>query len=337
MLTGRRLLVVIAVFALTLVGAAAMYAAGGGFAQEGAQNQGFFDRHDANNDGMVAQDEFEGPQKVFERLDQNGDGTITQEEFQANRGDRQGAGRGGPRDADPAERWQRALDQFDTNDDGRISEEEFQGPEKVFTRLDENNDGEITEAEATRFGNQPRGDQDPAEKWQQLLDRFDANEDDQISEEEWPGRPDMFARLDRNDDGQIVLEEIPQRRAGDEQGPRLGLNVIEKNDQDGDGKLSRDEWPFDAERFGRFDPDGDNFITQQDLKHLDQRKPQRPDPMQTVIQMMDENGDGQVSEDEWTNFFTEADADQDELLSHDELVKQFVQVIRPKPQPAAEE
>lgn len=40
-------------------------------------------RHDANHDGKVTAEEFQGPKQLFARADRNGDGTVTREEFEA--------------------------------------------------------------------------------------------------------------------------------------------------------------------------------------------------------------------------------------------------------------
>ncbi len=54
--------------------------------------------------------------------------------------------RGGGRRMSPEAMWER-LKGMDADGDGKISREEFQGPERFFDRLDEDEDGFLTEAE----------------------------------------------------------------------------------------------------------------------------------------------------------------------------------------------
>ncbi len=100
-----------------------------------------------------------------------------------------------------------------------ISKDEFEGPEHAFTRLDANEDGQITEDEGLaprrRMGEGgPRGDMDPAARWDRMLERLDADESGTISQEEFPGPDHAFARMDADGDGQITQDEAAQMRRG---------------------------------------------------------------------------------------------------------------------------
>ncbi len=75
-------------------------------------------------------------------------------------------------------------------------------------------------------------------------------------------------------------------------------NMIEHLDQDGDGKVSRDEFPGPDEHFTRIDLDGDELINKDEAR-------QAPRP---------ERRDRRVP-----NRFHEDDADGDGLVSHDEF------------------
>ncbi|MFW6437537.1 MAG: EF-hand domain-containing protein [Armatimonadota bacterium] len=233
----KKTLIVVAVSAL-LVGALAV-----GFTAPAAQ-QGrggpadmdpaahwarLLDHCDANEDGVISRDEFEGPEHAFTRLDTNEDGQITKDEGLAPR--QRAMGQGGPRgDVDPADRWARLLDHCDANGDGVISKDEFQGPEHAFTRLDANADGQITQDEGLAprqrmgEGGPQRGNIDPAARWQRMLEHLDADASGTISQEEFPGHEQAFARIDANGDGQITQDEAAQvgqgRRGGG--GPGMG-------------------------------------------------------------------------------------------------------------------
>lgn len=267
------------------------------FAQDQGQgNQGQFDpaawfaRCDANADGKVTRDEFQGNDAMFTRLDANGDGAITRDELGAMPGDRPGPraeGEGGQRFGDPAQRWQMMLQRFDQDNDGKLTAEEFQGAPRIFTLLDRDGDGVLTQDEGTRV------------------------------------------------------------RAGGDQGAGAGRGgfsfegLVRNADKDGDGRISAEEWPGRPEMFQRLDADGDGFMTAEEGQQIGQQMPaqrgDRLDPAQIFLRMLDKNGDGQVSNGEWTDWYGVADENEDGLLSHTELTKKLQETMRPQPQPAVEE
>ncbi|MGI5819299.1 MAG: EF-hand domain-containing protein [Armatimonadota bacterium] len=292
-MVSHRAFITVAVVALILAGTAALHAqpAGGGEAAD------FFDRLDANNDGKIDRDEFRGPDEAFARLDRNADGFITRDELAG-----QGAGQG-------------------------------------------------AQARGERAGRAAEGAQgDPAERWQQMLQRFDRNNDGQISADEFGGREEFFLRLDVNRDNVITADEAMQvmnRRGGEgaqgaegargDAGARI-RQLLENADADGDGNISRDEWPGRAEMFDRLDRDGDGLLTGAELTlqpagGAEQapavERQQRLDAAATFIRLMDSDGDGQVSEEEWGNFFEAADVNADGMISHPELLGKLQEALRP--------
>lgn len=201
-----------------------------------------------------------------------------------------------------------------------------------------------------------RVQQDPAERWRHLLERFDADGDGRISREEWQGAPRIFEMLDADGDGFITEEEALRvgdrlgqargdRPGGDDQAQRdpaqRWQRMLERFDADGDGRISREEWQGPDERFDRLDANNDGFITEDEVVRAaardDQQRPQRPDPAQTLIRLMDTNGDGRISEQEWADFFTKADENEDGFLTHAELFKQIEALLRPRPEPVEEQ
>ena len=44
------------------------------------------------------------------------------------------------------------IEDFDQNGDGKVSQSEFKGPEDLFSKMDRNSDGYITEDEVPRGG-----------------------------------------------------------------------------------------------------------------------------------------------------------------------------------------
>ena len=113
----------------------------------------------------------------------------------------------------------------------------------------------------------------------QMIERLmegDQNGDGVLSLEELPERMrPRFTDLDRNDDGVLDSEELQQglqrRRPGQGAGGGPGgFNMADRmmrRDQDGDGKLSREEVPPGmAERFDRMDSNQDGFLDQDELQ-----------------------------------------------------------------------
>ena len=127
--------------------------------------------------------------------------------------------------------------------------------EKLFGRLDANNDGKVTLEEV------------PEERrpmFEKLVERGDKDGDKALSKEEFAaampggeGRPDkkpgkgkeaklakkgrpepgqLFGRLDANSDGKVTLDEIPEERRP------MFEKLIERGDKDGDKALSKEEF-----------------------------------------------------------------------------------------------
>lgn len=338
----HRLLTATAAVALVLAGTGALYAQ----PADGGQAADFFDRLDANHDGRIDAEEFKGPDEAFARMDKNGDGGITRDELAGEPAPGQGQEgfRGGAAgQADPARRWQGMLQRFDQNKDGQLSAEELHGREQVLRFLDANNDGVVTEDEAVQAGNRrgQGGQMDPAQRWQQLLENCDADDDGKISTEEWPARPEMFQRLDRDGDGLLVQDELGQRPGAPDGGARPDRidpeQLMERRDADGDGRLSREEWPLGDEAFERLDANGDGFLSAEELQNLGEARRQRQDPARVLIQLMDKDGDGQVSDEEWSNFFNGADVDGDGMIDYTELFGTIREGLRPPQDPGEAE
>lgn len=103
------------------------------------------------------------------------------------------------------------------------------------------------------------------------LKKMDANQDGQITREEWKGRPEGFSKIDRNNDGTINREEAMVT------GKARGKRHLRKMDANQDGQIAREEWKGNAETFGKLDVNNDGVISKQELKsrqHNRQRPPQ---------------------------------------------------------------
>lgn len=135
-------------------------------------------RSDADSDGRVTVEELAaGAQRMFERMTRNG-------------GD--GGGGGGmltvPRTAEAVQPW----------------------AERVFSRLDVNQDGNITGDELAVLAN-PTVAALGGSRLRAMIVRSDTSHDSRISAEEFAaGAQRMFDRMDRNGDGRLSDDELPQ-------------------------------------------------------------------------------------------------------------------------------
>lgn len=109
----------------------------------GAMLNRMFDTIDADSDGKVTLAELQAHRKAeFAAADTNGDGALSPEELSAHQLARM--------QERMAERTQAMLDNMDNDGNGSLSEDEMgEGPgERNFARLDTDNDGAISKAEA---------------------------------------------------------------------------------------------------------------------------------------------------------------------------------------------
>jgi predicted TIM-barrel fold metal-dependent hydrolase len=60
--------------------------------------------------------------------------------------------------------------------------------------------------------------------------------------------------------------QLAQRGEGDRSGQRTPGKVIKKMDEDGDGRISRDEFLGPKNKFGKLDADGDGYVTKEELE-----------------------------------------------------------------------
>jgi len=187
-------------------------------------------RLDTNNDGVISQDEWRGPQEAFKSADTNGDGKIDsvemaamRERFQGmrrNRGNIESTGETGP--ARRRARNQSDEVVFDTQvrNAGRIET-------LLFRMMDANNDGKITKQE---------------------LDDFSTR----------------LLAADNDKDGAVSAEEA-RKAAADKLAERFSERFMKQYDKDNDGKVTAAELGDNADEFKALDANGDGAITSADF------------------------------------------------------------------------
>lgn len=151
-------------------------------AMGGSRVRGMILRSDADGDARVTVEELTaGAQRMFERINRAGDGG----------GGDAGVGAGMltlPRTAEAIQPW----------------------AERVFARLDANQDGAVTGDELAILAS-PTVAAMGGSRLRAMIVQSDANRDSRISAEEFAaGAHRMFNRLDRNGDGRLSDEELPQ-------------------------------------------------------------------------------------------------------------------------------
>ncbi|MFP6871996.1 MAG: hypothetical protein VCA55_00670, partial [Verrucomicrobiales bacterium] len=181
----------------------------------------------------------------------------------------------------------------------------------------------------------------------------------------------ILRRMDRNQDGEISAGELssPSNRPGGFAGrpndrppgnpgqdgqPRGRIPQFADFDENGDGKISKDEAPERmAEHFGEHDSNSDGFIDKEEqaavIEFIRQRFNQRNRPDQNrgfTFDQMDANKDGKISKDEaperLANRFGESDTNSDGFIDKEEqaaayeaIRRRFGQGQRNRPDPNA--
>ncbi len=96
--------------------------------------------------------------------------------------------------------------------------------------------------------------------WKWAKKRYDANADDAITRQEFPGSDFDFARLDRDRDGKVTAEDFDF--SSHALTPSPGAMLFMRLDRDGNGKVSREEYEA---FFKRCDSGSQGFLSLGDL------------------------------------------------------------------------
>jgi Ca2+-binding EF-hand superfamily protein len=135
----------------------------------------------------------------------------------------------------------------------------------------------------------PQHDRSPkAQSAEAQFAQYDTNKDGQVTPEEFRGGKTLFAAYDADKNGVLTLEEIRAAKHTS----RPNFRAL---DTDKDGFVSRREWTGTQEEFDAVDMDHDGVWSRADIameKHRTQA--------QGLIERLDTNKDGVLSQDEWT-------------------------------------
>ncbi len=99
-------------------------------------------------------------------------------------------------------------------------------------------------------------------------------------------------------------------------------NRMARIDADKDGKISREEWPRDAEIFAKLDANTDGFLTRDEMKAGKGFRGDKGPRGRRGFGAMDQNSDGQITREEWkgqAEMFDRLDTNKDGMLKADEL------------------
>jgi Ca2+-binding EF-hand superfamily protein len=157
---------------------------------------------------------------------------------------------------------------------------------------------------------------------------MDADGDGVITRAEWRGSERSFEVHDWNHDGVLSGEEVRaagRRTSGWPQDPNdedgrfseWTPDRFRELDHDRNGRITRDEWHFDAETFRRVDRDGDGSLSRNEFLGLE-----ADDDRDDRFDYLDANHDGRITGEEWHADpvqFGSLDRDRNGVLTRDEM------------------
>lgn len=98
---------------------------------------------DVDRSNSVTADEYDGSPADFKKYDKDGDGTVTYDELYPEQMEMRRMAAAGPKPEDLS-----LLHTMDANKDGKVARDEFKGNDAAWKRLDRNEDGVLTIADA---------------------------------------------------------------------------------------------------------------------------------------------------------------------------------------------
>jgi Ca2+-binding EF-hand superfamily protein len=141
-----------------------------------------------------------------------------------------------------------------------------------------------------------------------------------------------FARMDANGDGKLTADELTSRHgrraaadgAPNERRAAFAQKHFDKLDANHDGVVTRDEFVAAATaRFQKLDSHGSGKITAADIASSPKAQERAQHAVAHIVQRLDANGDGVVSQDEYLaaakKRFSRMDRNGDGFIDADEM------------------
>ncbi len=196
------------------------------------------------------------------------------------------------------------IKNFDDNDDGSLSANEWPREEGFRQFTDADGDGNLTRTEFAAIL------KTHIEQATKVIAKYDENKDGVLTASEWSSMTDDPSHADVDKNGRLTPFELADTSL---KGVALAHQLVavnslktfddvvrylmERLDLDNNGTLSANEWPHE-EGFRRFlDTDGGEYISRRDLMDLLNKLSKEASEF---VDYLDTNGDGWVSESEWS-------------------------------------
>lgn len=169
---------------------------------------------------------------------------------------------------------------MDANNDGKVTRAEATAEaDKMFASLDTNKDGFVTQAEADAHHADRKAEH--AKRKDERFAERDANKDGKLSRQEVSKMPEeRFKAIDTNKDGFLTKAEMEAGRP--DHGPKgkdgKGGGFFAKADANSDGKISKEESrTILLGRFAKIDANGDGVVTKEELQAAHPRRDAKTD------------------------------------------------------------